>query len=200
MSMGTQRTRHPRLLRLIALERRDETIKTLAKSLGVGEKTVRRDIAGLRQLPFAIQEYAEQNGRKTYSLSRDAIEQVRFTYDEAFSLMICQAGTSGFEHMLIGDASRSAFEKIRVALGGNRADYFERISPWLLCSPGDGNCHERPSTRRNHAGDWRERSDLHRQPLSLLDRACHADRHDRNQKLHPQLRPSRRCHRTRVTW
>ncbi|MCM2375079.1 HTH domain-containing protein [Aporhodopirellula aestuarii] len=77
MSMGTQRKRHPRLLRLITLGRGDETIETLAASLGVSEKTVRRDIAGLRQLGIAIQEHICKNGRKTYRLSPDAIGQVR---------------------------------------------------------------------------------------------------------------------------
>ncbi|GAA4458910.1 helix-turn-helix transcriptional regulator [Novipirellula rosea] len=138
MSMGTQRKRHPQLLRLITLGRGDETIESLAASLGVSEKTVRRDIVGLRQLGIAIQEHVCQHGRKTYSLSRESIDQVRFTYDEAFSLMVCRAGTSDFDGTVIGDASRSAFEKIQVALGGNHDDYFRRISPWLHRSPGYG--------------------------------------------------------------
>ncbi|EMI21393.1 Helix-turn-helix, type 11 domain protein [Rhodopirellula maiorica SM1] len=77
MSMGTQRKRHPQLLRLITLGRGDETIESLAATLGVSEKTVRRDIAGLRQLGIAIEEHVCQHGRKTYSLSRESIDQVR---------------------------------------------------------------------------------------------------------------------------
>lgn len=94
MSTGTQRKRHPRLLRSITLERGDETFESLAASLGVSEKTVRRDIAGLRQLGISIQEDVCEHGRKTYSLSRESIDQVRFTYDEASSLMVCRSGTS----------------------------------------------------------------------------------------------------------
>ncbi|EMI58463.1 Helix-turn-helix, type 11 domain protein [Rhodopirellula sallentina SM41] len=136
--MGTQRKRHPELLRLITLGRGAVTIESLAGSLGVSEKTVRRDIEGLRQLGIAIQEHVCRNGRKTYSLSRESIGRVRFTYDEAFSLMVCRPGTSGFNGTVIGDASRSAFEKIQVALGGNHGEYFGRISPWLHRSPGYG--------------------------------------------------------------
>ena len=55
-STGTQRMRHPRLLRLITLGRGSETIETLAESLDVSEKTVRRDIAGLKKLELAINE------------------------------------------------------------------------------------------------------------------------------------------------
>ncbi|GAA4444540.1 WYL domain-containing transcriptional regulator [Novipirellula rosea] len=137
-STGTQRMRHPRLLRLITLGRGNETIETLAETLGVSEKTIRRDLAGLRQLGITIEEHLGHNGRKTYSLSRDSIEQVRFTYDEAFSLMLCRPGTGEFDGTLIGDASKSAFEKIRLALGANQDDYFQRISPWLHRSPGYG--------------------------------------------------------------
>ncbi|WP_430454012.1 helix-turn-helix transcriptional regulator [Rhodopirellula europaea] len=138
MSMGTQRKRHPQLLRLITLGRGEATIESLAGSLGVSEKTVRRDIAGLRQLGIAIQEHVCRNGRKTYRLSRESIGQVRFTYDEAFSWMGFHAGTTGFNGTSIGDTSRSAFEKIQVALGGKHGDHFGRISPWRHRSPGDG--------------------------------------------------------------
>lgn len=41
MSMGTQRKRHPELLRLITLGRGEATIESLAGSLGVSEKNVR---------------------------------------------------------------------------------------------------------------------------------------------------------------
>ncbi|MFG0254894.1 MAG: HTH domain-containing protein [Rhodopirellula sp. JB053] len=85
MSIGTQRKRHPRLLQLIRVGGGGETIETLAASLGVSEKTVRRDITGLRKLGIPIQEHVGQNGRKTFRMSDDAIGQVRFTYDEAFA-------------------------------------------------------------------------------------------------------------------
>ncbi|MFG0290209.1 MAG: helix-turn-helix transcriptional regulator [Rhodopirellula sp. JB044] len=143
MSIGTQRKRHPRLLQLIRVGGGGETIETLAASLGVSEKTVRRDITGLRKLGIPIQEHVCQNGRKTYGMSDDAIGQVRFTYDEAYSLLLCRPGFNGpgtndFAGTLIGDASQSAFEKIRRALGETHEGSFQRIRPRLHRSSGHG--------------------------------------------------------------
>lgn len=72
MSIGTQRKCHPQSLRWITLDPDEAT----NESLGVSEKTVRCDHAGLPDLGVAIEEHACRHGLKTYSLSHASIGNV----------------------------------------------------------------------------------------------------------------------------
>lgn len=133
--MGTQTNRHERLLRTIALGRGTHTIDTLAQSIGVSGKTIRRDLAALRQVGIQVQEQLDHHGRKSYWLSRESLPDVAFTYDEAMALMVCRVDSDQFDGTLIGEAARSAFEKIRMALSPRQHEFFDRIAGSVHRSP-----------------------------------------------------------------
>ena len=113
--MATQSDRHSKLVRLIILGDGDQDVDSLATQLSISVKTIRRDIAAIRKVGLPIEERTSEHGRKTYWLRRDAIPQIKFNYDEAFALMICQHAAEPFVGTSLGEAAANAFEKIRVA-------------------------------------------------------------------------------------
>ena len=127
--MPTRSERHPKLLRLIVLGDGTADAESLASALQVSTKTVRRDIAALRQLGFAIEPRHTAQGRKTYWLAQEALANVKFTYDEAFALMLCRDGGRVFAGTPIGDAAENGFEKVSVALGPVERSYLDRMMP-----------------------------------------------------------------------
>lgn len=127
--MPTRSDRHPKLLRLIVLGDGTADAESLASALRVSTKTIRRDIAALCQLGFSIEPRHTATGRKTYWLAREAIANVKFTYDEAFALMLCRDGGRVFDGTPIGEAAENGFEKIAVALGPLERRYLDRMLP-----------------------------------------------------------------------
>lgn len=127
--MAKQTERHAKLLRVIILGDGQEGVASLAQALGVSSKTIRRDLTALRELGFAIEEHHGPHGHKSYWLSKDAMPQIKFTYDEAFALMLCGEGEAAFDGTPIGAAAENGFEKIRVALGPLEQRYLDRMMP-----------------------------------------------------------------------
>ncbi len=127
--MPRQAERHPRLLRLLSIGTGEVGVESLARELGVSIKTIRRDVAAMQALGVAIEEQTHAHGRKTYRLSKQAVRQIKFNYDEALSLILCQASASAFDGTPLGEAAGSGFEKIRAALGPLEQDYVERMLP-----------------------------------------------------------------------
>jgi len=137
--MATQTQRHTKLIRLIVLGEGQRGVGELAELLGVSEKTVRRDLASLRELGLPIQDRVTAHGRKTFDISRDAIPQIRFSYDEAFALLLCQAYTSIYDGTSLGESAQAAFEKVLVALGPLEKRYLDRMLPRVHQSIVGGN-------------------------------------------------------------
>jgi len=127
--MATQSDRHSKLVRLIILSDGDQDVDSLATQLSISVKTIRRDIAAIRKVGLPIEERTSEHGRKTYWLRRDAIPQIKFNYDEAFALMICQHAAEPFVGTSLGEAAANAFEKIRVAFGPVEKRYLDQMLP-----------------------------------------------------------------------
>lgn len=127
--MATQSERHPRLLRLIAIGNGSHSVETLAEAMSVSVKTIRRDISILRRAGIPIDESTQAHGQKRYRMSKDALPSIRFTYDEAFALMVCQRSAATYTGTLIGDAARNAFEKISSILGPIEQSYLDQMLP-----------------------------------------------------------------------
>ncbi|QDV54247.1 helix-turn-helix transcriptional regulator [Rosistilla oblonga] len=127
--MATRSERHPRLLLLIANGEGKQGVESLAAALRVSSKTVRRDIASLRDVGVAIQEQIGDNGQKCYWLSKESLPQIKFAYDEALAMMLCRSGIRAFDGTPLGEASETAFEKITQAIGPMERRFLERMLP-----------------------------------------------------------------------
>lgn len=129
--MAIQSERHSRLLRQIVLGEGTQGIESLASTLGVSSKTIRRDIYRLRNAGFAIEEHACAHGQKKYRLAKETLPAISFVYDEALALMICRAGIRAFDGTTLGEAADQAFEKVMLAMGPVERKYLDRMLPRL---------------------------------------------------------------------
>jgi predicted DNA-binding transcriptional regulator YafY len=117
------------LLQAMASTKRQPTVKSLAAMTGVSEKTVRRDIAVLRQAGFPLNESTSDHGRKHWSLDgTDSLTRLNFTLEEAAALYLGRqfleplAGTDFFR------GAQSAFAKIRATLGDAPLRHLEKLA------------------------------------------------------------------------
>jgi predicted DNA-binding transcriptional regulator YafY len=127
--MPTRSQRHPRLLELLALGNSDHDFESLATSLKVSIKTVRRDVDDLRKLGFSIIERGASHERKTLSLDNRASVPFKLTYDEAFALVLHRLGNRSIDGTFFGQSARKAYEKIENSLGPIERDYIRRMLP-----------------------------------------------------------------------
>ncbi len=95
----------------------------------------------MRELGIPIQDRVSAHGRKTFDIPRDAIPRIKFTYDEALALLLCQAQASVYEGTSLRESSQTAFEKIHVALGPLEKKYLDRMLPRLHRSVVGGDYH-----------------------------------------------------------
>lgn len=78
------------ILKTLAAEGRQATIKTLVEQAGKSEKTIRRDLALLRKVGFPIVETSGDFGRKTFALENGELPRLDLCYDEALALSFCR--------------------------------------------------------------------------------------------------------------
>lgn len=127
MSGSSPLFRQWQLLRAIAAGNREATIKSLSASTGMSDKTIRRDIALLKDVGFPVEEKAHEFGRKTYALTTPSVPQLQFAYDEALALYLCRRSAVGFEGTFVAEAVATAFKKIETSLGRRAARYVETM-------------------------------------------------------------------------
>ncbi len=75
-------------MQAIATGQGEATIKSLVASTGMSEKTIRRDVATLRQVGFPIEERLGEFNRKAFSLAVSDAPQVQYGYEEALALYL----------------------------------------------------------------------------------------------------------------
>ncbi len=127
--MAIRAERHPRLLLHIANGDGVQGVESLANSLGVSVKTLRRDLASLRDLGVPIEERIGPHGQKTFWLAKEALPQIKFNYDEALALMLCRSSLESLRGTLIGNSIETAFEKIQGAIGPFEVKYLNKMLP-----------------------------------------------------------------------
>jgi predicted DNA-binding transcriptional regulator YafY len=133
------------LLRAIAGDR-ESTVKTLAATTGMSEKTIRRDIALLRDVGFPIDERSGEYGRKTFSMHRGGAPALEFSYDEALALYLCRRASAGFCGTFVEQALSVAFRKIETSLGRRAAKYVDTMLARIA--------------QTQHAGDYTDKAEL----------------------------------------
>ena len=111
------------LLQAVDAARGEATIRSLAESTGMSEKTIRRDLALLRRVGFPLEEAAGDYGRKTFTLAAPAGPPLRFAFDEALALQLCRRAAVGFQGTFVEQSLRNAFAKIEATLGPRAAKY-----------------------------------------------------------------------------
>lgn len=115
------------LMQAIANGRGEATIKSLVASTGMSEKTIRRDVATLRQVGFPIEERLGEFNRKTFSLAVSDAPHIQFGYDEALALYLCRRSAVGFSGTFVDHSLAGAFRKIEASLGRQAAKYVETM-------------------------------------------------------------------------
>jgi predicted DNA-binding transcriptional regulator YafY len=115
------------LLRSLAADGQAVSIKQLVTETGVSDKTIRRDVAELRQAGFPIIERVGDYGRKSFALEATALPLLTFTYDEALALYLCRSTATQFAGTFIAESVQKAFRKIRATLSRNTREYLERM-------------------------------------------------------------------------
>ena len=142
--MAKQSERHPKLLKALELSEGGGDVETLAQRVGVSVRTVRRDIAALRELGLAIEEHVAAHGRKTYSLKPNALS-LRLTYDEAVAVLWHCEQTPSLVETPWGESLSIGVKKIRELLGPIEKRYVDRMLPRMH--------------RTRHAADYRDRGE-----------------------------------------
>ena len=75
------------LLRTLCARHHGATIKELSAEMGVGEKTIRRDLEAFQTAGFPLTETIGQFGRKSYRIDPDKDQPgLAFAFDEAVAL------------------------------------------------------------------------------------------------------------------
>jgi predicted DNA-binding transcriptional regulator YafY len=72
------------LLRILCARHHGATVKELAGELGVGEKTIRRDLAAFQTAGFPLLETTGQFGRKSYRI--DPRKNLTKTHDRSLTI------------------------------------------------------------------------------------------------------------------
>ncbi len=118
------------LLRSLCARRYGTTVKELAGELGVGEKTIRRDIKAFQTAGFPIIETVGQFGRKSYRIDPEKSQPgMSFAFDEAVVLYLGRRFLEPLAGTVFWEAAQRAFRKIRATLGRDALKYVERFAP-----------------------------------------------------------------------
>ncbi len=137
MSEDLQITRRWNLVRMLGARRLGVTVRELKREFGVSEKTIRRDLAFLRQVGFPVEEQTEDYGRKVWKLGESwSKSSVQFTFDEAAALYLGRKLLDSMAGTPFWSAASSAWRKIRSTMGERILDYLDRFSTLFHCTEG----------------------------------------------------------------
>jgi predicted DNA-binding transcriptional regulator YafY len=119
-------TRQWTLLRTLSARHLGVTVRALARALGVGEKTVRRDLDLFRRLGFPLEEVVGERGCKSWKVTGAWHHPpLGFSFDEAVALDLGRRFLEPLAGTRFWDASQRVFRKIRASLGKAALEYIE---------------------------------------------------------------------------
>ena len=105
------------------------TVKELAEELGVGEKTIRRDLETFQTVGFPLVETIGQFGRKKWHINPAKYQPgMCFAFDEAISLYLGQRFLEPLAGTVFWEAAQRAFRKIRSSLGKGALKYVDQFA------------------------------------------------------------------------
>ncbi len=117
------------LLRTLCTRRYGITIRELSAEMGVGEKTIRRDLEAFQAAGFLLAETVGQFGRKSYRIDQDKNQPgMSFAFDEAIALYLGRRFLEPLAGTLFWDAAHRAFKKIRSILGVKVSKYVDQFA------------------------------------------------------------------------
>lgn len=97
--------------------------------MGVGEKTIRRDIEAFQTVGFPVAETIGQFGRKSYCIEAERNQPgMSFAFDEAIALYLGRRFLEPLAGTMFWDAAQRAFKKIQATLGKEAMKYVERFA------------------------------------------------------------------------
>ena len=117
------------LLKTLSARRYGATVAEMAAELGVGEKTIRRDLKAFFEVGFPIEEQIGEHGRKSWRLKPSGDQpELSFAFDEALALYLGRRFLEPLAGTIFWQAAQSAFKKIRACLGKPAVDYLEKMA------------------------------------------------------------------------
>jgi predicted DNA-binding transcriptional regulator YafY len=117
------------LICALTSRRRPLTVREMAGEAGVSLKTVRRDLELFRSVGFPLEESTGEYGRKTWKITgTGGGPPLSFAFDEAAALYLGRRLLDPLAGTPFGEAARSAFQKIRAALGPTALEYLARFA------------------------------------------------------------------------
>jgi predicted DNA-binding transcriptional regulator YafY len=117
------------LLRTLCTRRQGATIKELSAEMGVGEKTIRRDLEAFQTAGFPLTETVGQFGRKSWRIDPNNHQPgMSFAYDEAIALYLGRRLLEPLAGTVFWEAAQRAFKKIRATLGKDALKYVDRFA------------------------------------------------------------------------
>ncbi|MGQ9504581.1 MAG: helix-turn-helix transcriptional regulator [Thermogutta sp.] len=117
------------LLRSLASRRYGVTVRELAQTMGVSEKTIRRDLDLFMQAGFPLEETIGERGKKRWKLSGDLVEKgLPITYDEAIALHLARCLMEPLAGTMFWAAAQRAFSKIRSIFNDTAWAYVEKMA------------------------------------------------------------------------
>jgi proteasome accessory factor B len=116
------------LLRTLCSRHYGVTIKDMVQELGVGEKTIRRDLETFRAAGFPLKETVGEFGRKTWHIEAGKAEPgLSFAYDEAIALYLGRRFLEPLAGTVFWEAAQRAFKKVRATLGADALKYIDQF-------------------------------------------------------------------------
>ena len=134
---GQEVIRQWRLLRAVEESRHGQTIEQLASLLNVTQRTIRRDIAQLQEVGFAIEQKVTET-RRAWILNRDAFHGLvasGLTLSELFALYFSRALMKYLAGTPFVADLESAFEKFESCLTPAQIEYLDDFPKVLGAKP-----------------------------------------------------------------
>ncbi len=116
-----------KLLRILSVRKYGVTVREMAQEMGVGEKTIRRDLAQFRDLGFPLQEEVGEFGRKTWKLDQSRQLPLICRFDEAVALHMARQFLEPLAGTHIGEAANSVFRKLSASFNERTLEYLGRF-------------------------------------------------------------------------
>ena len=129
MADSPQIIRQWSLLRSLAARRFGVSTRELAEEHTVNERTIRRDLASLREAGFPIEERTIENGRKLWLVSKDSgFGDLTLNLTEVLSLYVGRKLMEPLAGTLFWQGTHSSYQKIRATLADGGIKYLNRLS------------------------------------------------------------------------